>query len=121
MSQITDTGHMQSILGQTEMVHVNQEILHRVTGLIQWSVGILNSLLCARYLLKLMGANPTNPIAQFVYSATQPALTTFEGLIKTLELGGTVLEFNALIAIAIYGMLGWLTVQLLRLMFVQIK
>src|SRR5574341_1425288 len=115
MSQITDTSHMQSIFGQTEMVHINQEILHRVTGLIQWSVGILNGLLCLRYLLKLMGAGPANPLAQFVYSTTQPALTTFEGLIKTLEFGGTVLEFNALIAIAIYGMLGWLTVQLLRI------
>lgn len=121
MSQITDTGHMQSILGQTEMVYVNQDMLRRVTGLIQWSVGILNSLLCLRYLLKLMGTNPTNPIAHFVYSITQPALTTFEGFIKTLEFGGTVLEFNALIAIAIYGMLGWLTVQLLRIMFVQSK
>jgi uncharacterized protein YggT (Ycf19 family) len=121
MSQITDTGRMQSMLGQTEMVHVNQEILYRVTGLIQWSVGVLNSLLCLRYLLKLMGANPTNTIAQFVYSTTQPALTTFEGLIQTREFGGTVLEFNALIAIAIYGMLGWLTVQLLRIMFVQFK
>ena len=121
MSQITETGRMQSILGQTEMVHVNQEILHRVTGLIQWSTGILNSLLCLRYLLKLMGLGPANPLAQFVYSTTQPALSTFEGLIKTVELGGTVLEFNALIAIALYGMLGWLTVQLLRIMFVQFR
>ena len=121
MSQITHTGHVQSILGQTEMVQVNQEILHRVTGLIQWGVGILNSLLCLRYLLKLMGINPSNPMAEFVYHITQPALTTFEGFIKTLEFGGTVLEFNALIAIAIYGILGWVTVQLLRIMFVQLK
>ena len=121
MSQITDTGRIQSILGQTEMVHANQEILHRVTGLIQWGVGVLNSLICLRYLLKLMGANPSNPIAEFVYSTTQPALSMFEGLIKTVALGGTVLEFHALIAIAIYGMLGWMSVQLLRLMFIQIK
>jgi uncharacterized protein YggT (Ycf19 family) len=121
MSQITHTGRMQSIIGHTEIVHVKQEYLHRVTGLIQWSVGILNSLLCLRYLLKLMGAGPANPLAQFVYNTTQPALATFEGLIKTLELGGTVLEFNALIAIAIYGLLGWLTVQLLRIMFVEFR
>jgi uncharacterized protein YggT (Ycf19 family) len=121
MSQITDTGHVQSMLGQTEMVHVNQEILQRVTGLIQWGVGLLNLLICLRYLLKLMGANPSNPIAGFVYSSTQPLLSTFEDLIATLELGGTILEFHALIAIAIYGMLGWATVQLLRIMFAEIK
>lgn len=101
MSQITDTGHVQSILGQTEMVHVNQEILHRVTALIQWGVGVMNSLICLRYLLKLMGANPANPIAGFVYSSTQPLLSMFEGLIKTLQLGGTILEFHDLIAIAV--------------------
>ena len=121
MSQITDTGHVQSILRQTEMVHVNQEILHRVTGLIQWGVGVLNSLICLRYLLKLMGANPSNPIAQFAYSTTQPVLTSFEDLIATVEFGGTILEFHALIAIALYGMLGWMTVQALRIMFAQVK
>lgn len=121
MSQITDTGQVQSILRQTEMVHVNQEILHRVTGLIQWGVGILNFLICLRYLLKLMGANPSNSIAQFVYSSTQPLISSFEDLITTMEFGGTILEFHALIAIAIYGMLGWVTVQLLRIMFAQIK
>jgi len=121
MSQITDTGQMQTILGQTEMVHVNQEILHRVTGLIQWGVGILNTLICLRYLLKLMGANPSNPIAQFVYSTTQPVLTSFQDLIATVEFGGTILEFHALIAIALYGMLGWMSVQVLRLMFAEVK
>jgi len=121
MSQITDTGHVQTIFGQTEMVHVNQEILQRVTGLIQWGIGILNFLLCLRYLLKLMGANPSNSIAQFVYSSTEPFLSTFEGLINSAQLGGTILEFNVLIAIAIYGVLGWITVQLLRIMFIQIK
>ena len=121
MSQITDTGHVQSILRQTEMVHVNQEILHRVTGLIQWGVGVLNSLICLRYLLKVMGANPSNPIAQFAYSTTQPVLTSFEDLIATVEFGGTILEFHALIAIALYGMLGCMTVQALRIMFAQVK
>ena len=121
MSQITDTGHVPTILGQTEMVHVNQEILQRVTGLIQWGIGSLNFLLCLRYLLKLMGANPSNAIAQFVYSSTQPFLSTFEGLVNSPQLGGTILEFHVLIAIAIYGVLGWILVQLLRIMFIQIK
>ena len=121
MSQITDTGPVQSILGQTEMVHVNQEILQRVTGLIQWGIGVMNILICLRYLLKLIGANPSHPMAQFVYSSTQPLLTGFEDLIRTLEFGGTILEFHALIAIAIYGILGWTTVQLLRIMFAQFR
>jgi uncharacterized protein YggT (Ycf19 family) len=121
MSQITDTGHVQPILGQAEMVHVNQEILQRVTGLIQWGVGVLNILICLRYLLKLMGASPSNPIAQFVYSTTQPLLSMFEDLINNLQFGGTILEFHDLIAIVVYGMLGWMTVQLLRIMFAQIK
>ena len=119
MSQMTDTGHMRAILGQTEMVHVNQESLQRVTGLIQWGIGAINSLLCLRYLLKLMGANPASSIAQFVYESTQPALAIFESLIKSVEFGGTILEFHALVAIAFYGMWGWVTVQLLRLMFIQ--
>ena len=49
MSHITDTGRVRPFTGRTlptDMVHVNQEILQRVSGLIQLGVGVLNSLIC---------------------------------------------------------------------------
>src|SRR5262245_9134329 len=112
MSHMTDSGHVQPVLGPAEMAHINQEILQRVTALIQLGVGVLNGLICLRYLLKLMGANPGNPIAQFSYSTTQPLLSMFQGVISTLRYEGMVFEFYDLIAIVVYAMLGWIAVQL---------
>ena len=124
MSQMTDTGRVQPITGQItapDLVHVNQEILQRVTGLIRLGTGFLNSLICLRYLLKLMDANPTNSFAELVYSTTQPLLSVFEGLIRTVTYKGIVFELYDLIAIVVYGMIGWLSVQLLRVMFGRVR
>lgn len=124
MSHITDTGRVRPITGRTsptDMLHVDQEILQRVTGLIQLGVGVLNSLIGLRYLLKLMGANPANPVAELVYTVTEPFLSVFNGLIRTLMIDGMVFEFHDLIAILVYGMLGWIAVQLLRIMFARIQ
>ena len=115
MSQITDTGRMQSILGQTEMVHVNQEILYRVTGLIQWSVGVLNSLLCLRYLLKLMGANPDSGFGTFMYGITGLFVMPFTGLTPSWVTGAAILEVTTLVAMLVYALFFWGVVYVIRI------
>ncbi len=124
MSQITDTGRVRSITGRPlyiEPANVNQEILQRVTGLILFGVGLLNSLICTRFLLKLMAANPAHPFAELIYSTSEPFLSIFQGLIRVIALNGSIFEFHDLIAIAVYGMLGWSTVQLIRILFARTK
>ena len=122
MSQITDTGHVRSITGQHTTIEsetVNQEILNRVTGLIRLGIGVLNSLILLHYFLKLMGANSANQFARLINSVTDPFLSMFKGLIQTLTYHGIVFEFYDLIAIVVYSMIGWVAVQLLRIMFAR--
>lgn len=124
MSHITDTGRVRSITDQArkmESPHLDQEIVQRVTGLIMLGVSLLNSLILTRFLLKLMDANPSNPFAQFVYSTTAPLLTLFHGLVQTVTANGNVFEFSDLVAIAVYAMLGWSTVRLLRILFARVR
>ncbi|HLA07253.1 MAG TPA: hypothetical protein VJ022_07410 [Anaerolineales bacterium] len=123
MSQITDTKRVRPITGQPrfiEPVHVNQEILQRVTGLILFGVRLLNSLIFTRFLFKLTGANPAHPIAELIYRTTQPFVSVFQGLIRVVTVNGSVFELHDLIAITAYGMLGWAVVQLIRIMFARI-
>jgi len=120
MTHITDTGRARPITGPSpsaEREHLDQEILRRVTGLIRLGVGILNTLIFLRYVLKLIGANPVNPFAALVYSTTDPFLSMFKDLIQTITYRGITYEFYDLIAIVVFGMLGWIVVQLLRIMF----
>src|SRR5262245_40331132 len=124
MSQITDTSRPRLIAGQTvprEFPNLNQEILQRITGLIQLGVGALNSLILLRFLLKLLAANTENQFAIFIYASTEPFLRMFHGLTSVLTVGGMVFELHDLIAIVVYGMLGWIIVRLLRVMFALIK
>jgi len=124
MSQITDTVRVQPITGQIRDLapaHVNQEILQRVTGLVYLGIGLLNSLIFMRFVLRLLDANPANPFAQFIYSTTQPFLSAFLGLISVVTVDGRVLELHNLIAITVYGMIGWTIVQLLRIMFARVN
>lgn len=124
MSQITDTGRVRPITGQVRDLapaHVDQEILQRVTGLIHFGVSLLNSLIFTRFLFKLMSANPAHPIAELIYSTTQPFVSVFQGLIRVVTVDGRVFELHDLVAIAIYGMLGWSIVQLLRIMFARVN
>jgi uncharacterized protein YggT (Ycf19 family) len=124
MSHITDTGRARVITGRPrdiESAHLDQEIVQRVTGLIMLGISLLNSLILTRFLLKLLAANPANPFAQFVYSTTAPLLTLFHGLVQTVTANGSVFEFSDLVAIAVYAMLGWSTVGLLRILFARVR
>ena len=124
MSQITDTSRVRSATGQlrdVEAAHVDEEIMQRVTGLILFGVGLLNSLILTRFLFKMMDANPANPFAQFIYSTTGPLLSTFRGLVQVVSVNGSVFEFQDLIAIAVYAMLGWSTAHLIRILFTRVR
>jgi uncharacterized protein YggT (Ycf19 family) len=120
MSHITDTGRVRQITGRPldlEPAHVNQEILHRVTGLISLGVTLLNSLICIRFLLVLVDANRANEFAQFIVSTTEPFLAVFQGLTRSPSFNEITVELTTLIAITVYSLLAWSIVQLLRTLF----
>lgn len=120
MNHISDTGRIRQITGRPldlEPVHLNQEILHRITGLISLGVTLLNSLICLRFLLVLVDANRANEFARFVFSTTEPFLSVFRGLTHSPSYNGVTVEMTTLIAITVYSLLGWSIIQLLRILF----
>ena len=123
MSHLTDTGRIRPTTSRitiTDSPHVNQEIMQRITGLILLGVSLLNSLICTRFMLKLMAANPANPFAELIYKTTQPFLDVFQGLIRIITVNGSVFELHDLVAIAVYAMLGWSSVRLIRILFARV-
>ena len=73
--------------------------------------GILEGLLAIRFVLSLLGANPQAGFSRFVYGITRPFIAPFVGLFGTPSLGGSVFEWNALVAIAVYALLAWVLVK----------
>jgi hypothetical protein len=89
----------------------------KATQIVWWLLGILEAFLALRFILKLIAANPANPFAVFVYGFTSLFLFPFAGLTATPAAGGMVLEISTLIAILVYGLIGWAVERLIWVIF----
>src|ERR1700730_333834 len=87
----------------------------RVIQTVWWIVGFIEVLIAIRLVLKLLGANPA-PFVRFMYDVTWPLVAPFHGIFNTPQEGRSVLEPESLVAMAIYALIGWGIVSLIRLM-----
>jgi hypothetical protein len=67
--------------------------------------------------LKLIAANGASPIAGFIYGFTDLFLWPFAGLTATPSAGGMVLELSTLIAMVVYGLIGWAIERIIWVIF----
>jgi len=75
--------------------------------------GIIMGLLAIRFLLALLGANPNNAFANFIYTLSHPFAAPFFSLFSYDQtLGRSRFELGTLVAIAIYGLITWLLVRI---------
>jgi hypothetical protein len=88
---------------------------YRAIQAVWWIVGFLDTLIAIRFVLKLFGANPA-PFVRFMYDVTWPLVAPFHGIFNSDQVGRSVLEPESLVAIAIYSLIGWGIVSLIRLM-----
>ncbi len=89
----------------------------KATQLVWLLLGILEVLFALRFFLKLIAANPASPIAVFIYGFTGLFLLPFAGLTGAPAAGGMVLEFSTVIAMVVYGLIGWAIERIIWLIF----
>lgn len=78
--------------------------------------GALLVLLAFRFVLALLGANPNNAFADFIYTASYPFVAPFFGLFGyDLQYGVAKFETFTLIAMAVYAIFAWGIAKLLTL------
>jgi len=67
--------------------------------------GVIITLLALRFLLALLGANPANGFANFIYTTSHPFASPFFGLFSYDQtLGRSRFEMGTLIAIIVYAL-----------------
>lgn len=88
----------------------------RVVPVIWWIVGLVDVLLVIRFLLKLFGGSTVSGFVRLMYDITQPLVAPFHGIFNTTVQGRSILEPESLVAIAIYSLIGWGIVSLIRMM-----
>jgi hypothetical protein len=88
---------------------------YRAIQAVWWLVGFVDVLIAIRFFLKLFGANTTAAFVRFMYDVTWPLVAPFHGIFNTTQEGRSVLEPESLVAMAIYALIGWGIVSLIRL------
>jgi len=82
-----------------------------------WFVdAVVCSLIAIRFFMKLLGASYQADFVRFIYGITGPLVAPFRGIFQPSGSGNYVLEPESLIAIAIYVLIGWGLVALIRIM-----
>jgi uncharacterized protein YggT (Ycf19 family) len=90
-----------------------QTVASRIIWLL---AGILLILLAFRFVLALLGANPANPFANFIYSVSYPFVAPFFGLFGYhLVYGVSQLEVFTLVAMAVYAVVAWIIDRIINI------
>jgi hypothetical protein len=91
---------------------------NRLVQAIYLVFGVIEALLLIRFVLRALAANAEAGFAQAVYAITGVLVAPFTGLFGTPQIAtGAALEVSTLIALIVYGAIGWLLARAAWLMF----
>ena len=88
-----------------------------VLGLINFFIGLAEIILGLRVVSRLFAANPDASFVQWVYSTSNVLMEPFRGIFTAAVIGRYhVLDFAAMFAMIVYGLIGMLFVYLANYM-----
>jgi len=79
----------------------------RARQIVYLILGVLETLLVIRFVLKLLAANPYAAFSSFIYALTDPFVAPFAGVFPTPQTQGTILDLAAVLAMIVYALLVW--------------
>lgn len=109
--------HESDVAAGDDVAPVDRSPLYMVERLIWFIAGIILILLTFRFILSLLGANPNNQFADFVYDASNPLVSPFFNLFsyEVIDYGISRFEVYTLFAMLVYGVVAWLLAYMVSL------
>jgi hypothetical protein len=86
--------------------------LYRGTQIVWYILGLLETLLVFRFVLKLMGANPAAGFTNFIYDLTWPFTAPFLAVFQKTTVQDSVFEWTTLLSMLVYWMIALAIVKL---------
>jgi hypothetical protein len=84
-------------------------VIGKVNDFLQWFAITLEIILLLRFIFMLIGADPSNVFASFLYALTTVILVPFSGIVRNPSLHtNQAFEWTTLIGMAIYALIFWL-------------
>ena len=87
--------------------------LYHGTQVVWYILGILECLLAFRFVLKLLGANPTAGFSSFIYGVSRPFAAPFLNVFKVSKVEGSIFEWTTLLAMIVYWLVAMGIIRLL--------
>ncbi len=81
--------------------------LYRGTQIVWYVLGLIEVLLAFRFVLKLVGANPTAGFTSLIYGITQPLAGPFLNVFNITKVEGSVMEWTTLLAMLVYWLIAY--------------
>ncbi len=90
----------------------------KLNDFLQWFIAVMETTLAIRFLLKLIGADPANLFAGFLYALTDIILFPFNGIVHSPSIHPPyqAFEWPTVIAMAIYWLIFWAIRRFLRIL-----
>lgn len=92
-----------------------KKVIFRVYQVIWYVLGVIESLLAFRFMLKLLAANPLSGFTNFIYTSTALIVLPFKNIFPATVAEGSVLEWSVIIAAIVYLIGAYGLVQLFQL------
>lgn len=86
--------------------------LYRGTQIVWYILGLVEVLLAFRFVLKLLGANPTAGFSSFIYSVTYPFASPFLNVFNLTQVEGSIFEWTTLLAMFVYWVIAVAIIKL---------
>jgi len=98
-------------LVHTETRSPVEVVLARVVSFV---FGAIEVLIAMRFVLLLLGANAATGFVSFIYDLSSIFMAPFNAVLETTTTtSGATFEWSALVALAVYALLGWGAVKLI--------
>jgi predicted ATPase len=100
-----------------ERVSVTEEGRYnfRAAAVVGFIVGVVDVLIAARFLGKLLGASAHSAFVNFIYQVSSPMVAPFTGIFGDTGSRTNTFETASLVAIVVYAVIGWGLVVLIRI------
>jgi hypothetical protein len=86
--------------------------LYRGTQVVWYILGIIETLLVFRFVLKLLGANTAAGFTQFIYGVTYVFAQPFLSVFRRTQVEGSIFEWSTLLAMLVYWVIAIAIIRL---------
>jgi len=87
----------------------------RAAAIVGFAVGVVDILIAARFLGKLLGASAQSAFVSFINTVSGPLVAPFQGIFGNGGSKTNSFETADLVAIVVYAVIGWGLVMLIRI------